>query len=78
MKRKIKLPPLGEGVEEAVVIEWTCAVGERIQEGEPLLSVELDKIDTDVPSPVTGTVSELAAAPGDVVTVGQIICTVES
>lgn len=78
MKRRIKLPPLGEGVGEAVVIEWVCSVGERIKEGDPLLSVELDKIDTDVPSPVTGTVSEIMAAPGDTVTVGQIICTVES
>ncbi len=78
MKRKIKLPPLGEGVEEAVVIEWACAVGEVVQAGDALMSVELDKVDTDVPSPVTGTVSELAADPGDVVTVGQVICTVEA
>lgn len=78
MKRKVKLPPLGEGVEEAVVIEWSCSIGERIQEGDQLLSVELDKVDTEVPSPVTGTVSALAVAAGDVVTVGQTICTVES
>jgi 2-oxoglutarate dehydrogenase E2 component (dihydrolipoamide succinyltransferase) len=53
-------------------------VGESIAVGQPLLSVELDKIDTEVPAPVDGTLVERSVAEGDEVRVGDVICLVES
>lgn len=77
MLQKIKLPPLGEGVTTATVLEWACAPGDDIAVGQTLLAVELDKVDSDVPSPVAGTVVEQLVAEGDEITVGTVICTIE-
>lgn len=78
MRQKIRLPPLGERVDAATVLEWACEVGQQVEAGDTLLSVELDKIDTDIPSPVTGTVVELGAQEGDEVTVGTVICVLDT
>lgn len=78
MRHRVRLPPLGDGVETATVLEWACQIGESVAVGQPLLSVELDKIDTDVPAPVDGTLVERAVAEGDEVRVGDVICLVES
>lgn len=78
MKQRVKLPPLGEGVTKATVLEWAHEIGDRITAGETLLSVELEKIDTEVPSPVGGTLVERVVEEGDEVTVGTVICLVET
>lgn len=76
MNLRIKLPPLGEGVTTATVLEWAYDVGDTITAGETLLSVELEKTDTDIPSPVDGKLIERKAEAGDEVEVGSVICLV--
>jgi len=78
MQQKIKLPPLGEGVTTATVLEWACEPGDDITVGQTLLSVELDKVDSDVPSPVAGTLVEQLVADGDEIEVGTVICTIDA
>lgn len=78
MKQRIKLPPLGEGVARATILEWACDVGEQVVAGETLVSVELDKIDTDVAAPVGGTLVERTVEVGDEVEVGSVIGVVET
>jgi pyruvate/2-oxoglutarate dehydrogenase complex dihydrolipoamide acyltransferase (E2) component len=77
MRRSIKVPPLGEGVTTATLVEWTVAVGDQVVEGQALLSVALDKVDMDVPSPVSGTLVERVAGEGEEIAVGDVLCIIE-
>lgn len=78
MKQRIKLPPLGDGVTTATILEWARDVGDTVVAGETLVSVELDKVDTDVAAPVGGTLVERTVDVGDEVVVGSVICVVEA
>ncbi len=78
MKQRIKVPPLGEGVTTATIVEWGYDVGDTVVAGEVLVAVELDKIDTDIPSPVGGTLVERHGDAGDEVEVGQVIAVVDA
>lgn len=73
MSFEFKLPDLGEGMAEVEVISWYVGEGDQVTLDQPLLSVETDKLVTDLPSPVAGRVTELRAAPGDKVPVGQTL-----
>lgn len=73
----VTLPKLGEMTEDAVLIEWLVEVGSRVEEGEPLVTVDTDKIEADVPSPITGVVRELLAEVEQELPVGAGLCTIE-
>ncbi|MFA5710116.1 2-oxo acid dehydrogenase subunit E2 [Mycolicibacterium sp.] len=64
------LPELGEGVEQATVTRWLKSVGDYVEVDEPLLEVATDKVDTEVASPHSGTITEILAEEDDVVPVG--------
>lgn len=78
MKSDVKLPRMGETVDDVVVLEWSCEVGDEVGVGDVLMVVETDKVDADVPSPVAGTVVAQHVAVGDEITTGAKICTIES
>lgn len=69
----VVLPKWGMSMQAAVIAEWLVAVGDQIVEGQPLVRVETDKVDTDVESPGTGTLVEILVPDGDTVDVGTII-----
>jgi pyruvate dehydrogenase E2 component (dihydrolipoamide acetyltransferase) len=73
MATEFRLPDIGEGIAEAIVIEWHVSVGQDVREDDPMVDVQTDKAIMHIPSPVTGTVSRLAAAEGDVVPVGEVL-----
>ena len=75
---RVKLPNLGDTVEAAVVVEWHVAAGDRVDGEQVLMTVETDKVDTDVPSPVAGTVVELLVEPGAELHAGDPICVIET
>lgn len=64
------LPDLGEGLHEAEISEWHVKVGDRVEAGQPLVSVETAKAIVEVPSPRTGQITRLWGAPGDILEVG--------
>ncbi len=66
----ITMPELGESVTEGTVTRWLKAVGDAVEVDEPLLEVSTDKVDTEIPSPVAGTLLEITAAEDDTVEVG--------
>ncbi len=78
MKHAVKLPRLGETVDEVVVMEWEAKVGDSLQAGDVLLRVETDKAIVDVPSPVTGRLLAQLVAEGDEVSTGTVIAQLES
>lgn len=76
-RSKIKLPELGEGIETATVVEWHAAAGDTVEAGVPLLTVETDKIDTEVPSPMGGILVEIIASVGAELATGDPVCIIE-
>jgi pyruvate dehydrogenase E2 component (dihydrolipoamide acetyltransferase) len=73
MTRSFKLPDLGEGVHEGEVLAVHVSVGQEVKEGDIILEVETDKAAVEIPSPFTGTVSEVLVKPGDTVKVGDVM-----
>ena len=73
---EIVMPQLGETVTEGTITKWFKKVGDTVTADEALFEVSTDKVDTEVPSPVAGTLTEIRANEGDVVAVGQIIAVV--
>src|SRR5262245_54016290 len=76
MSTDVTLPALGESVTEGTVTRWLKQVGDSIAVDEPLLEVSTDKVDTEIPSPVEGTVIEIKVAEDETVEVGTVLATV--
>ena len=68
--KTFSLPDLGEGLQEAEIVDWHVAVGDAVVAEQPLVSVETDKAVVEVPSPYSGRIMELHAGAGDVVAIG--------
>src|SRR2546423_801158 len=66
-------PAAGESVSEGTILEWHVKVGDSIKADETIVEISTDKVDLELPSPATGTVTEVLVAEGDTVTVGQVI-----
>lgn len=77
-KFELKLPKMGESVAEATITNWLKEVGEKIEEDEAVLEIATDKVDSEVPSEVEGTLVEKLFGPDDVVKVGQTIAIIET
>ncbi|MDX9789600.1 MAG: 2-oxoglutarate dehydrogenase, E2 component, dihydrolipoamide succinyltransferase [Candidatus Kapaibacterium sp.] len=69
----VVMPKMGESLQEGTVIKWLKKVGDKIERDEMILEISTDKVDTEVPSPVSGTLSEIIANEGDTVEVGVVI-----
>ncbi len=72
----VTLPQLGETVTEGTITQWFKQVGDSVAEDEPLFEVSTDKVDTEVPSPAAGTVTEIRAQEGETVAVGTVIAVI--
>ena len=77
-KFELKLPKMGESVAEATVTNWLKNVGDTIAMDEPVLEIATDKVDSEVPSEVSGTLIEILFKVDDVVQVGQTIAIIET
>ncbi|WP_333618788.1 2-oxoglutarate dehydrogenase, E2 component, dihydrolipoamide succinyltransferase [Dietzia sp.] len=75
---KVLMPELGESVTEGTVTNWLKAVGDTVEVDEPLLEVSTDKVDTEIPSPVAGTLLEVLANEDDTVEVGGTLAIIGS
>lgn len=73
MATKVLVPLLGEGVEEVTVIKWLKKEGDSVNELEPLLEVNTDKVDTEIPAPASGTVLKIMAEEGVPAKVGAVL-----
>jgi 2-oxoglutarate dehydrogenase E2 component (dihydrolipoamide succinyltransferase) len=69
----IQMPQLGETVTEGTITKWFKQVGEQVAEDEPLFEVSTDKVDSEVPSPVSGVLSEILVPEGETVDVGVVL-----
>jgi pyruvate dehydrogenase E2 component (dihydrolipoamide acetyltransferase) len=76
MATEVNLPELGESVTEGTVTRWLKQVGDQVAVDEPLLEVSTDKVDTEIPSPVAGTLLEIKAAEDETVDVGAVLAVI--
>ncbi|WP_445452257.1 dihydrolipoamide acetyltransferase family protein [Flavobacterium sp. 25HG05S-40] len=77
-KFELKLPKMGESVAEATITNWLKNVGDSISADEAVLEIATDKVDSEVPSEVSGTLTEILFQVNDVVKVGQTIAIIET
>src|ERR1041385_627504 len=73
MATKVLVPLLGEGVEEVTVTKWLKKEGDSVDELEPLLEVNTDKVDTEIPAPASGTVLKILTEEGISAKVGTVL-----
>ncbi|MGP5110547.1 2-oxoglutarate dehydrogenase, E2 component, dihydrolipoamide succinyltransferase [Corynebacterium casei] len=73
MAYSVEMPELGESVTEGTITQWLKSVGDTVEVDEPLLEVSTDKVDTEIPSPVAGTLLEIKAEEDDTIDVGAVI-----
>ena len=73
MSNQIIVPSLGESVTEATVSKWLKQVGEKVDSDEPLVELETDKVNVEVPSPLSGILSSIKVKEGDTVEVGALL-----
>lgn len=73
MSTKIILPQLGESLHEGTIGKWLKQVGEPVEEYESIVEIITDKVNTEVPAPITGTLSAILVKEGDTVEVGTVI-----
>ena len=75
---EVLMPELGENITEGTVTQWFKSVGESATAGEALFEVSTDKVDAEVPSPLSGTVIEILASVGQTVAIGTVVAIVDS
>ena len=73
MSEKIVVPALGESVTEATVSKWLKSVGEKVDSDEPIVELETDKVNVEVPSPTDGVLENISVKEGDTVEVGTLL-----
>ncbi len=76
MTTTISMPQLGETVTEGTILRWAKQVGDAISQGEVVLEISTDKVDTEIPSPVSGVMLEILVSEGETVEVGRDLCVV--
>jgi len=77
-KHKITLPKLGESIVSATIVQWFKKVGEIVQLDEPLLEVSTDKVNSEIPSPVSGILEEILAYPDQELQVGDLLAVIKT
>jgi len=78
MDEKILVPVLGESITEATVAKWLKNVGDTVEADEAVVELETDKVNLEVPSPISGTIGDIKFKDGDVVKVGTVLGSIQS
>ena len=73
MSEKIVVPMLGESITEATVAKWLKKEGDLVEADEPIVELETDKVNLEVPSPIDGVLSEIKSKEGEAVEVGALL-----
>ncbi len=73
MATKLIMPLLGEAVTDATVTKWLKSIGDKVEEYEPILEINTDKVDTEIPSPISGVILAEMVKEGEVVKVGALL-----
>ena len=77
-KYEFVLPAMGEGIIEATITRWFVKEGDIIEEDEPILEVATDKVDSEVPSPVSGKIVRIIFNEGEIPKIGAVLAIIET
>ena len=77
-KFELVMPKMGESIIEATITRWLKEVGDSIEEDDPIVEIATDKVDSEIPSPVEGTLDELLFEEGDTVEIGKVIAIIKT
>ena len=77
-KVELVMPKMGESIMEATILKWSKQVGDTIEEDETILEIATDKVDSEIPSPTEGVLSEILFKVDDVVPVGTVIAIIQT
>src|SRR5579859_3740763 len=75
---ELKMPKLGESVTEGTIGKWLKQPGEKVEKYDLLVEVQTDKVNTEIPSPVAGTLKDVKVNEGDTVPIGTLLATFET
>ena len=75
---ELQMPKLGESIEEATITKWFVKVGDKIDDDDVLLEIATDKVDSEIPSPVSGTMVKIHYEQDQTVPVGTIIAVIDT
>lgn len=78
MAEKVLMPQLGESVTEGTISKWLVKVGDKVKKYDPICEVNTDKVNAEVPSTFTGTITDIIVSEGETVEVGTLICYIAS
>src|SRR5579859_624278 len=73
----VVMPQMGESIVEGTLTKWLKKPGERIERDEPLFEISTDKVDTEIPSPAAGTLSEVLVEEGKTVGINTVVARIE-
>ena len=77
MSIKVIMPQVGESILEGTLTKWLRKAGERVVRDEPLFEISTDKVDSEIPSPATGTLSEILVPEGQTIQVGTVLAAID-
>jgi 2-oxoglutarate dehydrogenase complex dihydrolipoamide succinyltransferase (E2) component len=78
MKYDMVMPKMGESITEGTIIKWLKQPGDTVEKDEIILEISTDKVDSEIPTPVAGKISEILAGEGDTIEVGKTIARIET
>ena len=78
MKFEMLMPKMGESITEGTILKWLVSIGDAITKDDTILEISTDKVDSEIPAPVTGTISNFVAKEGDTVDVGSVIAEIDT
>jgi len=78
MKIEIVMPKMGESVQEGTILKWHKKVGDKVRKDEIIFEISTDKVDTEVPSPADGIISEIFFKENETVAVGTVVAILET
>ena len=76
MSEEVKMPQMGESIAEGTIVRWLKKVGDQVKRDEPLFEISTDKVDAEIPSPVSGTLLEIKVQEGETVAVNTVVATI--
>lgn len=77
-KVELKMPKMGESISEATILNWLKNVGDTVEEDETILEVATDKVDSEVPAPCSGVITEIRCQANEVVKIGRVIAIIDA
>tara|TARA_B100000586_G_scaffold121574_1_gene87758 strand:- start:228 stop:464 length:237 start_codon:yes stop_codon:yes gene_type:complete len=78
MSSIVKVPKLGDSAESIYIIEWKVSVGDNVNEGDVLLVADTNKVQVEIPSPVSGKITEIYVDNDEEINVGEPLCEINS